>query len=99
VRACKREKVGQGKLDKMTTYTDDISKWYTTLSIVILGVVSVHFRQPVAFDTKQAFSSQATVFVVDLEKGWILRNRHVVNAGSFQGFCVFDIEPTILSEA
>ena len=50
----------------------------------------IHWTQPVSFDTHQAGSYQATGFVVDVEKGYILTNRHVVGAGPFVGFCVFD---------
>lgn len=35
-------------------------------------------------------SSQATGFVVDAERGYILTNRHVVGAGPFWGYCIFD---------
>ena len=35
-------------------------------------------------------SSEATGFVVDAEKGYILTNRHVVCAGPFWGYCIFD---------
>jgi len=35
-------------------------------------------------------SSEATGFVVDAEKGYIMTNRHVVGAGPFWGYCIFD---------
>ena len=35
-------------------------------------------------------SSQATGFVVDAERGYILTNRHVVCPGPFWGYCIFD---------
>ncbi|KAK4935487.1 hypothetical protein LTR28_010353, partial [Elasticomyces elasticus] len=37
-----------------------------------------------------AISSEATGFVVDAERGYILTNRHVVGAGPFTGYCIFD---------
>ncbi|QGA14903.1 hypothetical protein EYB26_002559 [Talaromyces marneffei] len=38
----------------------------------------------------QATIDQATGFVVDAERGYILTNRHVVCAGPFWGYCIFD---------
>lgn len=35
-------------------------------------------------------SSEATGFVVDAEKGYILTNRHVACAGPFWGYAIFD---------
>lgn len=35
-------------------------------------------------------SSQATGFVVDAERGYILTNRHVVCSGPFWGYVIFD---------
>lgn len=35
-------------------------------------------------------SSEATGFVVDAERGYIMTNRHVVGAGPFWGYCIFD---------
>jgi hypothetical protein len=35
-------------------------------------------------------SSEATGFVVDAERGYILTNRHVVCSGPFWGYCIFD---------
>lgn len=35
-------------------------------------------------------SSEATGFVVDAGRGYILTNRHVVGAGPFWGYCIFD---------
>lgn len=68
----------------------DPGKWQSTLETAIRSVVSIHFSRPRPFDTDQATSSQATGFVVDAEKGYILTNRHVVCPGPFTGYCVFD---------
>ncbi|OCK74087.1 Pro-apoptotic serine protease NMA111 [Lepidopterella palustris CBS 459.81] len=70
-----------------TQYT---AEWQKTIGKVIKSVVSIHFCQTCPFDTDTALASQATGLVVDAEKGFILTNRHVVCAGPFQGYCIFD---------
>jgi hypothetical protein len=42
---------------------------------VVKNVVAIHFCQTCSFDTDTAISSEATGFVVDAEKGYILTNR------------------------
>ena len=68
----------------------DTAEWQATIERVVRNVVSIHFCQTCAFDTDPATSSEATGFVVDAEKGYILTNRHVVGAGPFWGYCIFD---------
>ncbi|KAF2005939.1 trypsin-like serine protease [Amniculicola lignicola CBS 123094] len=68
----------------------DTAEWQRTIETVVRNVVSIHFCQTCAFDTDPAVSSEATGFVVDAEKGYILTNRHVVGAGPFIGYCIFD---------
>lgn len=68
----------------------DSPEWQATIEKVIKSVVSIHFCQTCSFDTDPSTSSQATGFVVDAEHGYILTNRHVVCAGPFWGYCVFD---------
>lgn len=68
----------------------DSPEWQATIESVIKSVVSIHFCQTCSFDTDLSTSSQATGFVVDAERGYILTNRHVVGAGPFWGYCVFD---------
>lgn len=70
--------------------TADTPEWQATIEKVVRSVVSIHFCQTCAFDTDAAVSSEATGFVVDAEKGYILTNRHVACAGPFWGYCVFD---------
>lgn len=70
--------------------TADTAEWQATIERVVRNVVSIHFCQTCAFDTDPAVSSEATGFVVDAEKGYILTNRHVVGAGPFWGYCIFD---------
>lgn len=68
----------------------DSPEWQATIETVVKSVVSIHFCQTCSFDTELSMSSQATGFVVDAERGYILTNRHVVCAGPFWGYCIFD---------
>jgi S1-C subfamily serine protease len=71
----------------VATVVDD---WQKMVQHVMKSVVSIHWTRPLSFDTDRAGSCQATGFVVDIEKGYILTNRHVVGAGPFVGFCIFE---------
>ncbi|KAI9736638.1 MAG: hypothetical protein M1834_000842 [Cirrosporium novae-zelandiae] len=68
----------------------DSVEWQNTIAKVVKSVVSIHFCQTCSFDTDGAMTSQATGFVVDAKKGYILTNRHVACAGPFWGYCIFD---------
>lgn len=85
----------------------DTAEWQKTIETVVKSVVSIHFCQTCSFDTDPAIASEATGFVVDAERGYILTNRvrgsgskhvkecadniqHVVGAGPFIGYCIFD---------
>ncbi|KAJ5623583.1 Pro-apoptotic serine protease [Penicillium lividum] len=68
----------------------DSPEWQATIESVVKSVVSIHFCQTCSFDTDLSMSSQATGFVVDAERGYILTNRHVVCAGPFWGYVIFD---------
>jgi S1-C subfamily serine protease len=68
----------------------DSPEWQATIEEVVKSVVSIHFCQTASFDTDLSMSSQATGFVVDSQRGYILTNRHVVCAGPFWGYCIFD---------
>lgn len=70
--------------------TETYLKWQNTISKVVQSVVSIHFSQVAPFDSDTALVSEATGFVVDSELGIILTNRHVVGAGPFVGYAVFD---------
>lgn len=70
--------------------TADSPEWQATIERVVRNVVSIHFSQTCSFDTDAATSSEATGFVVDAERGYVLTNRHVVCAGPFWGYCIFD---------
>ena len=93
---------GNGRLCSMETDSDDgrlltlpsgapdTAEWQATIEAVIRNVVAIRFCQTCPFDTVSAASSEATGFVVDAERGYILTNRHVVCAGPFWGYCIFD---------
>lgn len=53
----------------------DTAEWQKTIESVVKSVVSIHFCQTCSFDTDAAVASEATGFVVDAEKGYILTNR------------------------
>lgn len=79
-----------GRMQPPAIATVDTAEWQATIEKVVKNVVSIHFCQTCSFDTDAAISSQATGFVVDAKKGYILTNRHVVGAGPFWGYCIFD---------
>jgi S1-C subfamily serine protease len=68
----------------------DTAEWQATIERVVRNVVSIRFSQTCAFDTDPALTSEATGFVVDAERGYILTNRHVVGSGPFWGYVIFD---------
>ncbi|KAK3954042.1 trypsin-like cysteine/serine peptidase domain-containing protein [Pseudoneurospora amorphoporcata] len=68
----------------------DTAEWQATIENVVRNVVSIRFCQTCSFDTDPALTSEATGFVVDAERGYILTNRHVVGSGPFWGYCIFD---------
>lgn len=78
------------RLPNIAPVLADSVEWQATIEKVVRNVVSIHFCQTCSFDTDSAVSSEATGFVVDAERGYILTNRHVVGAGPFWGYCIFD---------
>jgi S1-C subfamily serine protease len=58
----------------------DTVEWQNAIESVVRSVVSIHFCQTCSFDTDPAVASEATGFVVDAERGYILTNR-VCTAG------------------
>ncbi|RKF54886.1 Pro-apoptotic serine protease NMA111 [Erysiphe neolycopersici] len=68
----------------------DTAEWQACIEKVVRNVVSIRFCQTCSFDSDSALTSEATGFVVDAERGYIMTNRHVVGAGPFWGFCIFD---------
>ncbi|KAF2640388.1 Pro-apoptotic serine protease NMA111 [Massarina eburnea CBS 473.64] len=82
--------MGMEELAPIAGALHDTVEWQKTIESVVRSVVSIHFCQTCSFDTDSAVSSEATGFVVDAEKGYILTNRHVVGAGPFIGYCIFD---------
>ncbi|PMB65612.1 Pro-apoptotic serine protease [Beauveria bassiana] len=56
------------------------------------NVVVIKFSHTLPFDGDFAETSEATGFVVDAKRGYILTNRHVAGPGPFWGLCIFDQE-------
>ena len=83
------DSITDGIMDPVTA-TADTAEWQATIERVVKNVVSIHFCQTCSFDTSSALASEATGFVVDAVKGYILTNRHVVGSGPFWGYCIFD---------
>ena len=81
---------GDDDMQGLVHASADTAEWQATIEKVVRNVVSIHFCQTCAFDTDAALSSEATGFVVDAQRGYILTNRHVVGAGPFWGYCIFD---------
>ncbi len=63
--------------------------WAKTIQHVADSVVTLRLDAGKAFDTATNSSSQATGFVVDAERGLILTNRHVVQAGPVTALALF----------
>jgi pro-apoptotic serine protease NMA111 len=82
--------VDSARFPPMSAAPADSPEWQATIEKVVNKVVSIHFCQTCSFDTDLSMSSQATGFVVDAERGYILTNRHVACAGPFWGYCIFD---------
>lgn len=83
------DSIADAMVEPMTA-TGENAEWQATIEQVVKNVVSIHFCQTCSFDTDSASSSEATGFVVDAAKGYILTNRHVVGSGPFWGYCIFD---------
>ncbi|KAJ3160706.1 hypothetical protein HDU86_000465 [Geranomyces michiganensis] len=64
---------------------DESYRWKQTLEKVIDSVVSIRFVVTRNFDTWQVGSYTATGFIVDVENGIILTNKHVVTDAPFVG--------------
>ena len=61
--------------------TTNASEWENTLDRVARGVVALRVNVPRGFDTEGTGSFLGTGFIVDLERGLILTNRHLVQPG------------------
>lgn len=60
---------------------EEDSAWARTIQSVSSSIVSIRVDAVRSFDTAASSTTQATGFVVDAERGLILTNRHVVQAG------------------
>ncbi|KAJ1961539.1 hypothetical protein IWQ62_003831 [Dispira parvispora] len=77
--------VGEVPMDCASPDSVASPAWQHTIEKTVLAVVAVHFSQVTAFDTEPPYTSQASGFIVDAERGIILTNRHVVGSGPFVG--------------
>jgi len=50
----------------------DTAEWQAAIEKVVRNVVSIRFCQTCSFDTDPALTSEATGFVVDAERGYVL---------------------------
>ena len=69
---------------------EELTRWAKTLQKVSASVVTIRVDAARSFDTAAASSSQATGFVVDAERGYILTNRHVVQSGPVTAEALFE---------
>jgi len=53
----------------------DTAEWQATIENVVRNVVSIRFCQTASFDTDPALTSEATGFVVDAERGYVVHPR------------------------
>lgn len=65
------------------------SVWKKTIERVSTGIVTLRLDIPIAFDTENNRSTQATGFVIDKKQGLILTNRHVVTPGPVSAQAIF----------
>ncbi|KAG0333575.1 hypothetical protein BG004_000771 [Podila humilis] len=63
-------------------------QWQNVIEKTVKAIVSIRFSQVSAFDTEGPETSEATGFIVDAERGYILTNRHVACSGPFVGEAV-----------
>lgn len=64
-------------------------EWVSVINEVSPAIVTIRVDATRPFDTEGNFSSQATGFVVDAERGLILTNRHVVQPGPVTAEAIF----------
>ncbi|KAI9094976.1 hypothetical protein DFS34DRAFT_651762 [Phlyctochytrium arcticum] len=81
--------IGARKGSMKELVDDESSRWKQTLEGVIDSVVSIRFIVTRNFDTWQVGSYTATGFIVDVENGIILTNKHVVTDAPFVGKVCF----------
>ncbi|CAJ0752714.1 22115_t:CDS:2 [Entrophospora sp. SA101] len=75
--------------DSNSLIVSDIQNWETTLEKAIKAIVSIKANHVRSFDTESSGDYSATGFVVDIEKGLILSNRHVVSPAPIVAQAIF----------
>lgn len=76
-------------MDNATDGSGDAKRWLVSLEKSIRAIVSIRLLSVRAFDGNGASFSVATGFVVDLARGIILTNRHVVTPGPVVADAIF----------
>jgi hypothetical protein len=69
------KEVGLSRVSTTAQGGPETVEWQATIEKVVKNVVAIHFCQTCSFDTETSISSEATGFVVDVERGFILTNR------------------------
>src|SRR5271165_6139066 len=65
------------------------ANWAQTLERIATDVVTIQIDSTRAFDTEWNTTAQATGFVIDAKRGYILTNRHVVTPGPVTAQAIF----------
>lgn len=61
----------------------DTAEWQAAIEKVVRNVVSIRFCQTCSFDTDPALTSEATGFVVDAERGYVLGTKSDESADAY----------------
>ena len=77
------------QLAQQAAAVEESPDWAVTLARIASSVVSIEVDAVRAFDTEWNTSAQATGFVIDAERGFILTNRHVVTPGPVTATATF----------
>ena len=65
-------------------------KWQAIIIYTVPAVVSIKFARPYSFDTDTAGIGEATGFIINAERGYILTNRYIIGPGPFWSHYIFD---------
>ena len=74
---------------RATEATYSPEQWNAMITAALPAVVSIKVNRVRAFDTAQSGTLQATGFVVDKERGYIMTNRHVAGPGPIVAEAIF----------
>lgn len=63
--------------------------WEEATNLAIASTATIHSAIPYPFDLQPPSSFEGTGFIVDVERGLLLTNRHMVGEGPYIGYAVF----------